>query len=78
MSRASSCLRRGAMRYIGMGIQPPAPEWGEYALGGHEGGHRAAHPGPGDVPGVAIVITALCFNLVGDGLADAIDPRRRQ
>ncbi len=77
MNIAGIIMAAAGLSYIGMGIQPPAPEWGNMLSEAMKGGLRtSAHLAI--FPGMAIVITALCFNLVGDGLADAIDPRRRK
>ena len=76
MNIAGIIMSAAGLSYIGMGIQPPAPEWGNMLSEAMKGIRN--YPHLAIVPGLAIVITALCFNLVGDGLADAIDPRRRQ
>ena len=76
MNIAGIIMSAAGLSYIGMGIQPPAPEWGNMLSEAMKGIRN--YPHLAIFPGLAIVITALCFNLVGDGLADAIDPRRRQ
>ena len=76
MSIAGTIMGAAGLSYIGMGIQPPAPEWGNMLSEAMSYIRKAPHLAI--FPGVALVITALCFNLVGDGLADAIDPRRRK
>lgn len=77
MNIAGIIMSAAGLSYIGMGIQPPAPEWGNMLSEAMKAGLRTS-PHLAIFPGMAIVITALCFNLVGDGLADAIDPRRRK
>ena len=62
-----------ALSFLGLGIQPPSPEWGAMLSSG-----RNYIRGYGYLtifPGLAIMITALAFNLLGDGLRDALDPR---
>jgi len=62
-----------ALSFLGLGIQPPAPEWGAMLSSG-----RNYIRGYGYLtifPGLAIMITALAFNLLGDGLRDVLDPR---
>lgn len=75
MNVAGLILSAASLSFIGMGIQPPNPEWG-YMLSESIAYMRIA-PHLVIFPGMAIVITALCFNLLGDGLADAFDPKRR-
>ena len=75
MNVAGLILSAASLSFIGMGIQPPNPEWG-YMLSEAMPYMRMA-PHLVIFPGMAIVITALCFNLLGDGLADAFDPKRR-
>jgi peptide/nickel transport system permease protein len=69
-------LTLAALSYIGLGIQPPNPEWGEMISEG------ASLMVTGQwwlslFPGIAIVVTVLIFNLAGDGLRDLLDPRMR-
>lgn len=75
MNVAGLILSAAGLSFIGMGIQPPNPEWG-YMLSEAMPYMRVA-PHLVVFPGLAIIITALCFNLLGDGLADAFDPKRR-
>ena len=76
MSIASTIMSAAGLSYIGMGVQPPIPEWGNMLSEAMKVMRTAPHLAI--FPGVALVVTALCFNLVGDGLADAIDPKRRK
>jgi peptide/nickel transport system permease protein len=62
-----------ALSYVGMGIQPPAPEWGAMLAEGKD--YMLQVPHLVIVPGLAIVFCCLAFNLMGDGLRDALDPR---
>ena len=73
MSMGSSVLAGAGMSFIGLGVQAPIPEWGAMIsdarsfLRGH--GELALYPG------ICVIITVLAFNLLGDGLRDALDPR---
>ena len=68
-------MSAAGLSYIGMGINPPTPEWGSMLSEATQ--FMRTTPHVVIFPGIAIVVTALCFNLGGDGLADAIDPRQR-
>jgi peptide/nickel transport system permease protein len=70
---ADMMLTAAGLGFLGMGISPPAPEWGTMLSEGRE--FMRSAPYLVTFPGIAIVITALCFNLLGDGLRDAFDPR---
>ncbi len=69
-------LIESGLSYLGMGIQPPTPTWGNMLTDSRSylvtGVHLIF------MPGILIMITVLCFYLVGDGLRDALDPRRYQ
>jgi len=73
MAIASVIISAAGLSFIGMGIQPPAPEWGSMLSQGNNFIRTAPHLVV--FPGLAIVLSALSFNLVGDGLRDALDPR---
>lgn len=64
------------LSFLGVGVVPPAPDWGIMASDGGkvllEGYYHVA-----SVPGIMILIVALSFNLIGDGLRDAMDPRKQ-
>ena len=75
MNIAGIIMTAAGLSYLGMGIKPPAPEWGSMLSEGMQIFRKYPHVALS--AGVAIMVTALCFNLVGDGLADAIDPKRR-
>jgi ABC-type dipeptide/oligopeptide/nickel transport system permease subunit len=70
---ASAILNAAALSFLGLGAQPPTPEWG--LMLGQESNSVFNAPHLVFFPGVAIMITVLAFNLVGDGLRDALDPR---
>mgnify|MGYP000959698331 CR=1 FL=1 len=75
MNVAGRIMAASALSYIGMGIQPPAPEWGAMLTDALK--FLRTDPHVVIFPGMAIVITALSFNLLGDGLSEALDPRLR-
>ena len=75
MSISSMILSAAGLSFIGMGIQPPSPEWG--ALLSEAEAYMFTAPYMLLFPGIFIVLAALSFNLVGDGLTDALDPKLR-
>ncbi len=75
MSISQLILQAAGLSFLGMGVQPPAPEWGALLNSAREFMRTA--PYLMIFPGIAIVLTALAFNLVGDGLRDAFDPRMK-
>jgi peptide/nickel transport system permease protein len=70
---ASGILDAAALGFLGLGQQPPNPEWG--TMLGDERSSVFNAPHLLIFPGLAIVVTVLAFNLLGDGLRDALDPR---
>lgn len=70
---AGIMLTASSLSYLGMGIQPPNPEWGAMISEARE--FLRSAPYTCIIPGIVIVLTALSFNLLGDGLRDAMDPR---
>ncbi|MGH2521535.1 MAG: ABC transporter permease [Anaerolineales bacterium] len=73
---ASAILDAAALSFIGLGAQPPTPEWG--SMLGAERNQVFTAPHLVFFPGIAIMLTVLSFNLLGDGLRDALDPRLSQ
>ncbi len=69
----TAVLDTAALSFLGLGAQPPTPEWG--TMLGSERNQIFSAPHLVFVPGIAISITVLAFNLLGDGLRDALDPR---
>lgn len=76
LSVAGAILSTASLSFIGLGVQPPAPEWGAMLSSGRSYLRDAMHITL--FPGLAIVITILALNLLGDGLRDALDPRLKQ
>ena len=70
---ATAILDAAALSFIGLGAQPPTPEWG--SMLGAERNQVFTAPHLVFFPGIAIALTVLAFNLLGDGLRDALDPR---
>jgi peptide/nickel transport system permease protein len=66
-------LTEAALSFLGLGTQPPTPSWGIMLASGR--GYLEQAPWLGAFPGAAIFLTVLGFNLLGDGLRDALDPR---
>ena len=73
---AAAILEAAALSFLGLGAQPPTPEWG--TMLGSERNQVFTAPHLVFYPGLAIMITVLSFNLLGDGLRDAIDPRLKE
>lgn len=70
---ASAILSAAALGFLGLGAQPPTPEWGTMLSKGRV--YLRVAPHVTTFPGLAILLTVLGFNLLGDGLRDALDPR---
>lgn len=70
---ASAILDAAALSFLGLGAPPPTPEWG--LMLGEERNSVFNAPHLVFLPGIAIMLTVLAFNLLGDGLRDALDPR---
>jgi ABC-type dipeptide/oligopeptide/nickel transport system permease subunit len=71
---ASAILDAAALSFLGLGAPPPTPEWG--LMLGEERNSLFNAPHLVFIPGIAIMLTVLAFNLLGDGLRDALDPRQ--
>ena len=73
---ASSIICACGLSYLGMGIQPPTPEWGSMLSSARQ--YIRNYPYLVVYPGLAIMISVAAFNLFGDGLRDALDPRMKR
>ncbi|TCD11980.1 ABC transporter permease subunit [Oricola cellulosilytica] len=73
---SNAILDAAALGFLGMGAQPPTPEWGTMLAEAREFILRA--PWVVTFPGLAILVTVLAINLMGDGLRDALDPKLKQ
>jgi peptide/nickel transport system permease protein len=70
----TALLLASGLGFLGLGVQPPTAEWGSMLSEGRA--YVAVAPYMTTLPGLAIALTVLAFNLVGDGLRDILDPRR--
>jgi peptide/nickel transport system permease protein len=73
MSMGTAILFAAGLGFLGIGVQPPTPEWG--AMLGSARSYLFHAPHVATFPGIAIFLAVLSFNLLGDGLRDALDPR---
>jgi peptide/nickel transport system permease protein len=69
-------LSAAALSFLGLGAQPPDPEWGSMLNSGRTFMRTAPHIMV--FPGLAIMVTVLAFNFLGDGLRDAFDPKQQK
>jgi len=76
LSFSSAILDAAALGFLGMGAQPPTPEWGTMLAEARE--FISSHWWVVTLPGIAILITVLAINLMGDGLRDALDPKLKR
>ncbi len=74
LSLGTAILADAGLSYLGLGIQPPHPSWGRMVYAAQS--FLALDPWLAVYPGLAIALTILGFNLLGDGLRDRLDPRR--
>lgn len=72
----TAILSSASLSFIGLGVQPPTPEWGAMLSSGRP--YIRDYPHMTFFPGLAIALTIFCLNLFGDGLRDAFDPRERR
>jgi len=70
---SEAILETAALGFLGLGVQPPTAEWGTMLGSGRESIFNAPHVVT--FPGMAITLTVMAFNLLGDGLRDVLDPR---
>ena len=76
MSVAQTILTAASLSYVGLGVQPPTPEWGAMLSAGRA--YIRSYPHLIMFPGIFIMITVLGLNLFGDGLRDALDPKLKK
>ena len=69
-------ILEAALSFLGLGVRPPTPSWGGDLSSARE--YIQVYPHMAIAPGVLITITVLSFNLIGDGLRDALDPREKE
>jgi peptide/nickel transport system permease protein len=75
LSVAAAILTESALSFLGFGVQPPTPTWGNLLNGSRQ--FATLYPWLVWFPGLAILITVLCVNFLGDGLRDALDPHQK-
>lgn len=75
LDMAGVILVAAGLGFLGLGAQPPSPEWGAMIASGRK--YMLDHWWVAAMPGLAIALVSLAFNLVGDGLRDVLDPKRR-
>lgn len=76
VSAATAILAEAGLSYLGLGVQPPTPTWGNIISDGQ--GMIADHPLISLSAGLCIAVTVVAFNLMGDGLRDTLDPQMRK
>jgi len=72
---ANNIIFEASLSYLGVGVPQPTPSWGQMLSDAVTSGLYQVDLSLAVVPGVALVLTMLCFNLLGDGLHDALDPK---
>ena len=72
---SSAVLAAAGLSFLGLGAQPPSPEWGAMLSAGRDYFTQASWIMI--YPGLAIMVTVLAFNLLGDGIREALDPRQK-
>ncbi|MCD4676592.1 MAG: ABC transporter permease [Desulfobacula sp.] len=72
---ANAIMMEAALSFLGLGVQPPTPSWGEMISSGRN--FLLVAPHVSTIPGFAIMLAVLGFNLLGDGLRDALDPKMK-
>ena len=75
LGMAGAIMAEAALSFLGLGVQPPTPSWGSMIADGRDLGQLRNAPWTSVFPGLAIGLTVLGFNLLGDALRDALDPR---
>jgi peptide/nickel transport system permease protein len=75
MMLGTTILAEAGLSFLGAGVPPPTPSWGAMVYAGYK--YLATNPLLSIAPGIAIMLLVFAFNMVGDGLRDALDPRLR-
>lgn len=76
LSLGSTIMAISGLSFLGLGVQPPTPEWGNMVAAGQD--FIRTFPHNIIFPGLAVAVTMLAFNLLGDGLRDALDPKMKR
>jgi ABC-type dipeptide/oligopeptide/nickel transport system permease subunit len=75
---AGAIMAEASLSFLGLGVQPPTPSWGAMIADGRDLSQLRSSPWTSLFPGLAIGFTVLGFNLLGDALRDALDPRAKR
>jgi ABC-type dipeptide/oligopeptide/nickel transport system permease subunit len=75
---AAAIMAEASLSFLGLGVQPPTPSWGAMIADGRDLSQLRSSPWTSLFPGLAIGLTVLGFNLLGDALRDALDPRSKR
>lgn len=75
---AAAIMAEASLSFLGLGVQPPTPSWGAMIADGRDLSQLRSSPWTSLFPGLAIGLTVLGFNLLGDALRDALDPRAKR
>src|SRR2546428_486399 len=78
LGMAGAVLSEASLSFLGLGVQPPTPSWGVILEEARDLSTLQAAPHALIFPGLAIALTVLAFNFIGDGLREYLDPRQRQ
>ena len=73
---SDAILEAAALGFLGLGAQPPIPEWGAMLADNRE--FIRSNPWIVTLPGLAILVTVVAVNIMGDGLRDALDPKLKR
>src|SRR5258707_6926261 len=77
LGMAGAVLSKASLSFLGLGVPPPAPSWGVMIEEARDLSTLQAAPHALIFPGLAIALTVLAFNFIGDGLREYLDPRQR-
>jgi peptide/nickel transport system permease protein len=77
LGMAGAVLAEASLSFLGLGVPPPAPSWGVMIEEARDLSTLQAAPHALIFPGIAIALTVLAFNFIGDGLREYLDPRQR-
>ncbi len=78
LGMAGAVLAEATLSFLGLGVPPPAPSWGVMLEEGRDLSTLSTAPHALIIPGIAIALTVLAFNFIGDGLREYLDPRQRE
>jgi peptide/nickel transport system permease protein len=75
MALGMAILSEAGLSFLGIGIEPPGAAWGSMVSDGYK--YLVSNPVLSFAPGIAIMLVVFAFNMIGDGLRDALDPKLR-